>query len=192
MRPPLSKWLISENTGLLWSCTQPSASAGEAWTDVQLAFLLRRDRGARAGAGGPQQMTGRCVSATASRQLHSLPAPAPGCHLPWGTQVSPQRQWGATPPTPCKHHLQAARAPSGIQHARKWALLNSGVNVHFDQHKLGRKVSVDTRNIYFPFSIVSYLWLFQSCQFAWYFGRALLPLTTNNHVSLPAILFGVD
>lgn len=108
----------------------------------------------------------------------SIPPCSSPCMSPaLGDTGQPSKQWGAAPPTPCKHHFQPS---CSFQHTRnyshiQWDLLNSGVNVHFDQHKLGRKMSVDTRNIYFPFSIISYLWLFQSCQFAWYFGRALLP-----------------
>lgn len=174
-----SKWLTSGNILLLWSYTQPSASAGRAWTDVQPAFLLRRDRGAQAGAGSPEQMTGRCTRATASRRH----APFPPCSSPCTSPALGGHRSALTGSGEQPHlrhanitsHLHRLLAPSSIPYARKWKLLNSGVNVHFDQHKLGRKMSVDTRNIYFPLSVISYLWLSQRCQFAWYFGRALLP-----------------
>lgn len=69
-----------------------------------------------------QRRAGRCRQPRADDgQVHachrfptarSVPSLLQPLHVtcPGGTQVSPYRQWGATPPTPCKHHLPPSRA----------------------------------------------------------------------------------
>lgn len=66
LSPSNYKWLVrsfQKTFLLLQSYTGPPASPGRAQADVQLAFLLGRAKARWAGAGSPEQTTGRCVGA---------------------------------------------------------------------------------------------------------------------------------
>lgn len=145
---------------------------------------------ARAGAGGSQQMPGRCARATASQQLHSpllqpLHVTCPGGHRSTLKAVGSSPTYAMQTPLPTLMLLPAHKelfphtvGPIELRSKRTlWPTQTWQENVSWYQKYL---FSPLYNKLSLAFSKLSV------CLIFW---ESFITLTTNNYVSLPAILF---
>lgn len=161
-----------------------------------LAFLLRRDRGTQAGAGSPEQMTGRCHCFLMARYLPSL-VPATVCHLSpalWGHRSALKGNGEQLH----RYHANTTSNPHVLlvlcntQHARKWKLF-----IFLMLSLPLWPTEAWQENVSWYQKLLFYLSLILSLTFSklavcLIFWERLITLTTNNYISPSAVLLIID